>query len=149
MIVYGGVLASLVLGALLSVVFIKPTSRARQLHENAASTLLIAASALAVLVTVGLVLALLGQAGACARIFLCQGPRLRIQAKLGAIPVFFHHDFVGCLGLCRPSRIVFGDFMSEMPAHGFARSSTKYWLAFPREQHSKKQTGRDPRVAPS
>ena len=114
MIVYGGVLASLVLGALLSVVFIKPTSRARQLHENAASTLLIAASALAVLVTVGLVLALLGQA----EIFFAKVPAQEFfneltwskggihdhengirKSKLGAIPVFYGTIMISLVAL--------------------------------------------------
>ena len=113
-IVYGGVLTSLVLGALLSVIYIRPTSRARQLHENAASALLIAASALAVLVTIGLVLALLGQA----EIFFAKVPAQEFfneltwskggihdhengirKSKLGAIPVFYGTIMISLVAL--------------------------------------------------
>jgi len=112
--IYFGVLGSVVLGALLSVVFIRPKTKARSVHEGSATILLITASAIAILVTVGLVLALLGSA----ELFFFQVPAQEFlnelvwnkggindgqgaerKSSLGALPVFYGTMMVSLVAL--------------------------------------------------
>ena len=130
-IMFGGVLASLVLGALLSVILIRPSTNARIAHEATAQVLMVVASALAIFVTIGLVIALLGQA----EVFFSLVPAQEFlneltwnkggindglegqerKSTLGAIPVFYGTLMVSFLALAFsvPVGLLSAIYMSE------------------------------------